>query len=401
MAKLPSISRRLWLLALLPPLLYGALLVYRATRWQMWMWLPQTLRAADTGEIDAGGEQHLIFFLVDHYEPGRGETGFARHQEWLDGFKPIAERHRDSMGERFQYTWFYPYDHRNEAVLASLSQAVYAGFGELELHWHHPTFDDQSFPAQLDSAIAWFQSYGALISSGPVPATNFGFVHGNWALDNSLPFCGVDSELEILRSRGCFADFTFSTIGTACQPKQINSIYYAPDTPGPKSYDTGIQARVGQTPPDALMIFQGPIDFDWLRLRAEYGALGDATPSAAAVGRWIDSNVHVAGRPEWVFVKIYTHGIQAQILKTGDFALLLDLVEQVAQERGLALHYVTAREAYNIAKAAEAGELGNPSDYRDFRIPKPCNRFFHADRPVRIERVTESEAVFAPLTQSR
>jgi hypothetical protein len=34
------------------------------------------------------------------------------------------------------------------------------------------------------------------------------------------------------------------------------------------------------------------------------------------------------------------------------------------------LHYVTAREAYNIVKAAEAGLTGNPDDYRDYLIKK-------------------------------
>ena len=29
------------------------------------------------------------------------------------------------------------------------------------------------------------------------------------------------------------------------------------------------------------------------------------------------------------------------------------------------LHYVTSRELYNIIKAAEAGEQGNPGEYRD------------------------------------
>jgi len=32
------------------------------------------------------------------------------------------------------------------------------------------------------------------------------------------------------------------------------------------------------------------------------------------------------------------------------------------------LHYVTAREAYNIAKAAEAGKSGNPARYRDYAV---------------------------------
>ena len=34
------------------------------------------------------------------------------------------------------------------------------------------------------------------------------------------------------------------------------------------------------------------------------------------------------------------------------------------------LHYVTAREMYNIIKAAEAGKKGNPATYRDYLIPQ-------------------------------
>ena len=36
------------------------------------------------------------------------------------------------------------------------------------------------------------------------------------------------------------------------------------------------------------------------------------------------------------------------------------------------LHYVSAREMYNLAKAAEAGETGEPGLYRDYVIPRPA-----------------------------
>ena len=36
------------------------------------------------------------------------------------------------------------------------------------------------------------------------------------------------------------------------------------------------------------------------------------------------------------------------------------------------LHYVTARELYNIIRAAEAGEVGDPDDYRNYSIGPPC-----------------------------
>jgi hypothetical protein len=35
------------------------------------------------------------------------------------------------------------------------------------------------------------------------------------------------------------------------------------------------------------------------------------------------------------------------------------------------LHYVTAREMFNIVKAAEDGHVGNPNDYRDYVLKSP------------------------------
>lgn len=35
------------------------------------------------------------------------------------------------------------------------------------------------------------------------------------------------------------------------------------------------------------------------------------------------------------------------------------------------LHYVSARETYNIVKAAEQGLVGDPGSYRDHVIPRP------------------------------
>jgi hypothetical protein len=45
------------------------------------------------------------------------------------------------------------------------------------------------------------------------------------------------------------------------------------------------------------------------------------------------------------------------------------------------LHYVTARELYNIIKAAEAGGSGDPGQFRDFLIPPYVNRLPVGARP--------------------
>jgi hypothetical protein len=42
------------------------------------------------------------------------------------------------------------------------------------------------------------------------------------------------------------------------------------------------------------------------------------------------------------------------------------------------LHYVTAREMYNIIKAAEAGKDGNPNAWRDFELPVPSKGMAYA-----------------------
>ena len=86
--------------------------------------------------------------------------------------------------------------------------------------------------ATLRAAIEQWQAVGAL---GRWPGTErpaFGFIHGNWALDNcriedGQNFCGVNDEITILQQEGCYADFTFPAWQCIAQPVQTNSIYYA------------------------------------------------------------------------------------------------------------------------------------------------------------------------------
>jgi hypothetical protein len=97
-------------------------------------------------------------------------------------------------------------------------------------------------------------------------------------------------------------------------------------------------------------------------------------PSAARVKTWVDQGIHVEGRPEWVFVKIHTHGAPesqaASVLNDGSRALHREL-SRYNDGRNWLLHYVTAREMYNIAAAAMEGRSGNPNQYRDYLIPAP------------------------------
>jgi hypothetical protein len=92
--------------------------------------------------------------------------------------------------------------------------------------------------------------------------------------------------------------------------------------------------------------------------------------------QWLDCNIHVQGKEDWVFIKLHTHGAQEdtmQVLLDGPLDKFFnDLGNQYNDGKNYILHYVTAREMYNIVKAAEAGNEGDPNDFRDYIIDSPA-----------------------------
>ena len=92
----------------------------------------------------------------------------------------------------------------------------------------------------------------------------------------------------------------------------------------------------------------------------------------------VGGTIHVEGRPEWVFVKIHTHGAPEKdaevVLGPAVDAMFTHLEQRYNDGERFVLHYVNAREMFNIIKAAEAGREGDPNQYRDFVLPPPPNR---------------------------
>jgi len=197
--------------------------------------------------------------------------------------------------------------------------------------------------------------------------------------------CGINNELIVLRELGCYADFTLPSAPSETQTKQINSIYYSQDDPDlPKSHDTGVEVEKGVKPSGDLMLIQGPLTLNWrnrkwgLVPRLETGELRQSSPpSAQRVDLWVNCNIQVKGRPEWIFVKIYTHGTQESdmpvLLGKESDEMFSYLESKYNDGTNYVLHYVSAREMYNIVKAAESGESGNPSIFRDYHLPRPRN----------------------------
>jgi hypothetical protein len=84
---------------------------------------------------------------------------------------------------------------------------------------------------------------------------------------------------------------------------------------------------------------------------------------------WVGSNIHVKGKPDWLFIKIHTHGTQEQdtdtLLGKPFEAMCQYLDEKYNDGENYVLHYVSVREMFNIVKAAESGRIGNPNEYRE------------------------------------
>jgi len=89
--------------------------------------------------------------------------------------------------------------------------------------------------------------------------------------------------------------------------------------------------------------------------------------------------------------------VQSKELVLG--AKLRRLIEELktqAQAANMKLHFVTARQAYNIVKAAESGRNGDPEQYRDFAVAPPVNSRIHVTREMSALVVSDRRIAFAP-----
>ena len=366
-------------LSLLVALSYLGLVGFKLVKWNAY-WFPVYLQQKFLTEDKTDKIEHLMFIVVDHYEPGfEQDEAVKANEAWLYDYHKAVKGKVDSYGNRFVYNWFYPFDQRNDRVLQRLQQEVEQGAGELEFHWHKPCLTEQEYQLQLTEAVRWFNQFGAFkakaeISNKQKAAPRFAFIAGNWDLDNGRGTgCGIDNEISQLVKAGGYMDMTYSTLGSPAQPRNIiNQLYYVQDTNEARSYEQGTRVKVGKPAANSpFLMFQGPLSFHW-DLTFEYGALESyAVPSLKRIKRWLDSHIHVEDKPQWSFVKLYSHGIQSPSIVKNHLAPMLDQLKTETQRRGIKLHYVSAREAYNIVRAAEAGLTGDPEQYRDYIHASP------------------------------
>jgi hypothetical protein len=212
----------------------------------------------------------------------------------------------------------------------------------------------------------------------------YAFVHGNFALANSSGgrACGVDSEMQILAETGCYVDMTMPPgIWHTAQTAKINSVYECALPLGQRApHAEGRNLTVGHLPTVFPLIVQGPLVADiGTTIRSgrpviENGSITGPSPlSLKRLPMWKKARVSVAGRPDWLFVKLHCHSMdptQQDAVIGNAFSNFLEGLVTGAADRKETLHFATAREMTNILLAACDGRDGNPGDYRDYRFKK-------------------------------
>lgn len=349
----------------------------------------------------ASGPVHLMLALADHFEPAIDPTSgykrvpraeqLRRLEFWTREYPKVVERLRDHDGRPFVHTYFYPAEQYDEEILEMLADHCHAGWGETEVHLHHGMLH----PDTAENArrlLTEFRDYLAFrhrclsVEEGSTRPL-YAFVHGNFALANSAGglFCGVDSEMQILAETGCYADLTMPS-GTwhPAQTGKINSVYECRlplDQAAP--HRKGRDLAVGRPPKVLPLIIQGPLVADLGRMlrsakpAIENGAItGHAPLTLHRLALWKKARIHVAGRPDWLFIKLHSHGMDPtyQDAVIGDsFRKFLEELVTGAPERKETLHFVSAREMTNILLAACDGRDGNPGNYRDYRFKRAAS----------------------------
>ena len=330
------------------------------------LWLPGYLRNRLAAKRVPGGGRVWVA-IADHWEPyysrPSDEVAAQRVALWVKHWPEIARRHADSTGRSPQYTFYYPQEEYRPQFLDSLAELKRAGIADVDVHIHHDGEGQQNFVDRMSGFIeALVTRHGLLRTSGG--RTVFGFIHGNWALDNSRPdgrWCGLNNEITLLRDLGCYADFTMPSGNSPTQSRTVNTIYWVNDDPlKPRSYDRGIAVKPGVPGAGDLLMIPGPFGLRWaerLLPRMETGELACYDPPTTyRVKRWLDLAPRIGGD---IFIKLYTHGVQERhssaLLLEGGLDRLFDLLPEACRRQGHALHYVSTWEMRQAVDAAACG----------------------------------------------
>ena len=355
-------------------------------RWLL-PWIRQRLTRSTQNVSD------VMLAVCDHFEPFHhsDKAGALRRMEsWHEHLPGMTATARDHDGHGAKHTFFYPIEQYEREVLDSIAELCQITRNEVEVHLHHENDTAENLVRVLEQGKVDLRRHG-LLGEDAAGAVSFGFIHGNWALDDSDPSgrgCGVRDELAILKRAGCFADLTMPSAPHPTQVPLVNQLYYARSSPNGCSHHRGAPVVAGadgtqklRSSPEHLLLVQGPLSLDWSRRkwgimpRVENSDLGPKNPpTAARMNEWLKGRISVRGAEEWCFIKLHTHGAPESGHRANlgpERGLFYAEIERMAKDHGFRLHYVSAREMVNILHAAEDGHRGDAGAWRDYVYAPP------------------------------
>lgn len=332
------------------------------------LWLIPYLRQRFQQAASSIQPKRVWLGIMDHYEPlGMGasfELAKRRVGQWNDKWPEICEAAaRDATGQAPQYSFFYPQEEYQREIVDDIARMVRLGVADVEVHLHHQNETPDRFQAKITEFCRRLTDDHGLLRQYQ-GRTAFGFIHGNWALDNSRPdgkWCGLNGEIALLRDLGCYADFTMPSIPSPTQARVVNQIYWCTNNRDnrPKSFDRGIQATVGGGRQGDLLMITGPVGLRFrgrVLPRVESGEIaGYDMPDSERVKRWFDIAPRIGHD---IFIKLHTHGAperNLQPLLNEGLANLFRWVAEEAQRRNMEFHWATAWQMYRAVEALVNG----------------------------------------------
>ncbi len=343
--------------------------------------------------IPADGTISVFIAVCDHFEPLHDTdlTGaLDRLRTWLDRFPAITDRFCGADGVPPRHTCFFPVEQYEPRLLDEISKLCRSTKAEVEIHLHHRNDSAAGVEDKLQNGVQDLCRHG-LLSREESGRARYGFIHGNWALNHCDPHgrgCGVHREIPILKQTGCFADFTMPSAPHATQARKVNSIYYSADATGANALHSGTNVAAGVTAklrhsPNRLLLIQGPLALNWKRRKFSVlpkiensDLTGRNPPDALRMQLWINQRIGVTGRPDWIFVKLHTHGGIPQ-----NFNMLLgepmlgffQAIEKANRDpdHRFRYHFVSAREMVNLIHAAEDKQMEETDKLRNYLFPPP------------------------------
>lgn len=355
-------------------------------------WLPNYAWQRLTRHRNGARPTHLILCLADHFEPAYlPETPhlFAplveqerRLERWCREYPLAIGKWRDADGQPLRHTYFYPAEQHEETLIARLADHCHSGWGEIEVHLHHG-LQERDTAANTRRVLEEFRdrlvAHDCLSRWNGTGEARYAFIHGNWTLANSGDgsLCGVDEEMQLLAETGCYADMTLPSAPNPAQTAKINALYEcAGELDQRAPHRRGHDLAKGRVPQTFPLIVQGPLGFDFSRRikglpvpRIENGEVTTKhPPTMERLKLWQQAAISVRGCPDWLFVKLHCHGMDPRDDTAMLGGLMQQFLQEITEEFGQTLHFVTAREMVNIILAACDGRTGNPGDFRDYRL---------------------------------